>query len=150
MAELRLILVDELFTEGEIQVLVREMEELGAGQLPSADDDLELDEALTDEVLTAFMDRLEAQDIACTVYLPLEFDGVFDVGDHTVGSAAVLMDTLEELRDELEISEEDGDLEDDEFDLNGVIEEQQRYAWHAFLRGATRCIERQLPLQVIS
>ncbi len=147
MAELRLSPIEDLFTGSEIKKLIHELEELGAGALPKGDDDLELEESLTDDQLTDFMDRLEAQDIGCSVYLPMEFDGIAEIGEHVVGSAHALLDVLEEMQDELEVDE---DEEDDEEFGPDVIEEGLRHAWHVFVAGANRCIEQQMPLQVVS
>ena len=148
MAELRLSRLEDLFTGNEVQKLIRELEELGSEALPGGDDDYELEESLTDDQLTDFMDRLEAQDIGCTVYLPMEFDGVAEVGEHVVGSAHMLLDVLEELQDELEL-DEDVVEDDDEFGPD-VIEEGLRHAWRVFVAGANSCIEQEMPLQVIS
>ncbi len=147
MAELRLSPLEDLFTEGEIKKLIHELEELGAPPLPAGDDDLELEETLTDDQLTDFMDRLEAQDIGCTVYLPMEFEGVAEIGGHVVGSANSLLDVLEEMQDELEVDDE---IEEDEELGPDVIEEGLRHAWRVFVAGANRCVEQQIPLQVIS
>ena len=58
------------------------------------------------------------------------------------------LETLEELKAELDIDEEESD-EDDDTDME-VIEEQLRSTWRVFLRAATTCVDRQLPLHVIS
>ena len=148
MAELRLSPLEDLFTEREFDKLLRELKELGVSALPRGDDDLDLEESLTDDQLTDFMDRLEAQDVGCDIYLPLEFDGVVETGEHIVGSAYSLLDVLEEMQDELELDEDALD-EDDEFGPD-VIEEGLRHAWRVFVAGANRSTEQQMPLQVIS
>lgn len=148
MAELRLSPLEDLFTENEINKLIGELKELGAPPLPPGDDDLELEESLTDDQLTDFMDRLEAQDIGCTIYLPMAFEGVAEVGDQLVGSAQVLLDVLEEMQDELEVDEDT--LEEDEEFAPDFIEEGLRHAWRVFVAGANRCVEQGMPLQVIS
>ena len=65
-----------------------------------------------------------------------------------MGSAYALLDALEELREELDIDEEE---EEDEEDMDmEVIEEQLRVTWRVFLRAANTCVDRQVPLHVIS
>lgn len=149
MAELRLSPLEDLLSDEELDKLWSELMELGVEEgLPEGDEDGELEESLTDDQLTDFMDRLEASDIGCTIYLPIEFDGVVEVGDYTFGSALTLLDTLEELQEELELG--DDTIEDeDEFDL-GVIEAGLRHAWRVFVVGANRCVAHQMPMLVIS
>ena len=148
MPELRLLPLEETLSRTQIAQVRAELTALGAGDLPPDDDDVDLDEVVTDDQLTDFMDRLEAHDLACDLYLPLEFDGVFEVEEQKVGSAQALLEALEELREELAIDEESTDAED-EGELEDVIEEQLRFAWRVFLRAAITCVERQVPLHVI-
>ena len=148
MPELRLLPLEETLSRTQIAQVRAELTALGAGDLPPDDDDVDLDEVVTDDQLTDFMDRLEAHDLACDLYLPLEFDGVFEVEEQKVGSAQALLEALEELREELAIDEEKTDAED-EGELEDVIEEQLRFAWRVFLRAAITCVERQVPLHVI-
>lgn len=148
MPELRLLPLEETLSSAQIAKVRAELTELGAGDLPPDDDDVDLDEVVTDDQLTDFMDRLEAHDLACDLYLPLEFEGVFEVEEQKVGSAQALLEALEELREELAIDEESTDAED-EGELEDVIEEQLRFAWRVFLRAAITCVERQVPLHVI-
>ena len=148
MAELRLSPLEDLFTEADLRKLIAQLEELGAAALPAGEDDLELEESLTDDQLTDFMDRLEAQDIGCTLYLPVEFDGTAEIGQHVVGSVHSLLDVLEEMQEELEVDDE-LEVDEDEFGPD-VIEEGLRHAWRVFVAGANRCIEQQVPLQVLS
>jgi len=59
--------------------------------------------------MTEFLDRLEAHDMAADIFLPVEFDGRLHVGDLRVASAVSLSETLEEMKEELSI-------EDDEYE----------------------------------
>jgi hypothetical protein len=112
---------------------------------------VEFDEALTDEQLTDFMDRLDAHDLACDFYLPVEFEGRVELGEHGVGSAYSLLDALEEIREELGIEEDGAEDEEEEEELDlDVIEEQLRYVWRTFLKAASTCVEKQVPLQIVS
>lgn len=151
MAELRLIPLDEMLNKTQLKNLKRQLMEFGVDDLPyGSDDDVDLEETLNDDPLTDFMDRLEAHDLACDMYLPVEFDGTLELGEKSIGSAYALLDALEELREELAIDEEPSDDEEEvEVDLE-VIEEQLRFTWRIFLRAASTCVDRQVPLHVIS
>jgi len=148
MAELRLLPLEDSLSGKQIGILKRELVELGADEISETDDDSDFEESLTEDQLTDFMDRLDAHDLACNIYLPLEFEGLVEISDHTVGSAYALIDALEELREELDIDEEEND-DDDDLDMQ-VIVEQLRFTWRLFLRAASTCVERQIPLHVIS
>ena len=148
MAELRLLPLEDVLSTQQISFLERELVELGVDVLSQGEDDANLEESVTDDQLTDFMDRLDAHDMACNIYLPLEFEGVVEIGETSVGRAHALLETLEELKAELDNDEEESD-EDDDTDME-VIEEQLRSTWRVFLRAATTCVDRQLPLHVIS
>jgi hypothetical protein len=149
MAELRLLPLDETLSTAQMSTLSKELHEFGIDGIPESDDDSDLEEVLGDDQLTDFMDRLEAHDQACDVYLPVEFEGAVEVGGQSFGSAYGLLDALEELRDELDIDDEGSNDEDDDLDME-VIEEQMRFAWRVFFRAASTCVDRQVPLHVIS
>lgn len=150
MAELRLIPLDDILNKNQRKKLLQQLAELGINNLPDDnDDDVDLEESLNDDQLTDFMDRLDAHDLACDLYLPIEFDGTLDLGERSVGSAYALLDALEELREELDIDDDSSEEEEEELDME-VIEEQLRFTWRIFLRAANTCIERQVPLFVIS
>jgi hypothetical protein len=151
MPELRLLPLQDTLSNTQLDRVRGELIELGAGDLPDGDDDVDLDEAVTEDQLTDFMDRLDAHDLACDLYLPVEFEGVFEVDDQKVGSAYALLEALEELREELAIDEEDSEDDDEvEVEIEEVIEEQLRFAWRVFLRAANTCVDRQVPLHIIS
>jgi hypothetical protein len=151
MPELRLLPLQDTLNSSQMDRLMGELAELGVQGLPDGDDDVDLDEAVTEDQLTDFMDRLDAHDLACDLYLPVEFEGVFEVDDQKVGSAHALLEALEELREELAIDEEDSEEDEEvEIEIEEVIEEQLRFAWRVFLRAATTCVDRQVPLHVIS
>jgi hypothetical protein len=151
MPELRLFPLTEKVSDVHLSALTKELQELGVKEFPEPDEDvLDLEEPLGDDQLTDFMDRLEAHDLACDIYLPLEFDGTVEVDDQNVGSAYALLDALEELREELSIDDEGADIEEDEIEIEEVILEQLRFTWRSFLRAANTCIERQVPLHVLS
>jgi hypothetical protein len=155
MAEIGIMPLDERLSEEEIVELAAAMEELGAPRLPRSTDDAATTVAdnVDDELLAEFLDRLEAHDIACDIYLPVEFDGCIDVSDVRVGSAHALIDVLDEMRDELftddddDEEEEDDDEEEDEEDL---LEGKLRHVWKLFYTGAQNAVDRHLPLHVQS
>ncbi len=151
MPEIRFVPLEEVLSDVQITGLSGQLKELGIDDLQMNDeDDVDIDEVLSEDQLTDFMDRLEARDLACNIYLPLEFDGRIEIGDQSVGSAHELLDVLEELREELDIDEDDEtEDEDDEMKLE-VIEEQLRYAWHIFLKAASTSIEKQVPFHILS
>jgi hypothetical protein len=150
MAELRLLPLNELLNTEQVEALKSELAEVGVDPFPEGDEDnVELDEGINDDMLMDFMDRLDAHDLACTIFLPVEFEGTLEIGDHSVGSSYALLDALEELREELDIDDDTFDIEDDELDME-VIEEQLRYAWRIFLQAANSSVERVMPLHINS
>jgi hypothetical protein len=149
MAELRLVTLEDVLTKKQLESVERELSEVGVEKLPEPGDDFDLEESLPDDQLTDFMDRLDAHDLSCDLYLPAEFDGTFDVGETSVGSTYALLEALDELREELDIDEAASDDEEEEMDIE-VIEEQLRFIWRAFLRAASTAIDRQVVLQVVS
>ncbi len=150
MPELKLVPLDELLSEADRKVLMSELAELDVVELPpEMDDDAEVEEPLGDDHFADFLDRLDAMDMAASIYLPVDFDGIVEVGDHTVGSATMLQEALEELREELELVEDpEEDDDEDGIDME-MIEERIRFTWHVFLRAANTCIDRQLPLLLV-
>jgi hypothetical protein len=110
---------------------------------------------LSEEAMTEFMDRLDAHDIAADIYLPIEFEGPLTVGDYRVGSAQALQETLEEMKEELAIEDddyedEDEDEEDDgeEVDEGSVIEAQMRNIWQLVSDACGESIEKNFPLHL--
>ena len=153
MAELRLLPLEDMLGPAEIDKLLTLLVDLGIHELPDGDDVIDLDDSMSDEQLTDFLDRLEAHDVACDIYLPVEFEGNVDVGDQNIGSAFTLAEALEELREELDIDaeelEDDVDPDEDESNLE-LMDRQLSAAWHAFARAANACVSRQVPLHVIT
>lgn len=152
MPQLRLISINEIFSKAQTRQLQQELKELGVDEIPEMDDgDMDLDEPLNEEPFNDFMYRLEAHELACNVFLPLEFEGTVDIGKYCVGSAAALEEALEEIREELGIEEDlfpEND-EEEEIDLDAVSDPVQ-YAYAVFLKSCHACLDRGLPLYVIS
>ena len=151
MAEIEIGPLSNRLSEDEISELRGALERLGAPALPPTDESHARPVGdVDDEVLTEFLDRLEAHDAACEVYLPVEFDGRVEVADLRVGSAVQLLEVLDEIKDDLAIGEDDDEAEPDEEDddYGDVLQSQLRECWRAFYAGCNATLERHLPLHV--
>jgi hypothetical protein len=149
-------LADRLDDE-EVKLLGKLLEQAGA-KMPALDDHTThtFAKRLNEEAMTEFLDRLEAHDVAADIYLPLEFEGPITVGDFRVASAFALQETLEEMKEELAI--EDDDFEEDEEDEEdedaeeveegSVIEAQMRNIWQLVADACSESIEKNYPLHL--
>ena len=149
-------LADRLDDE-EVKLLGKLLEQAGA-KMPALDDHTThtFAKRLSEEAMTEFLDRLEAHDVAADIYLPLEFEGPITVGDFRVASAFALQETLEEMKEELAI--EDDDFEEDEEDEEdedaeeveegSVIEAQMRNIWQLVADACSESIEKNYPLHL--
>lgn len=151
MAEIEIMPLGERLSDDDIADLKSAIEEMGARHLPKGHEDaaVTVSDSLDEDVLAEFLDRLEVHDMACEVYLPVEFDGRVEVANLRVGSAALLLEVLDEMRDEL-FSDEDDDeeyAEEEEEDTN-LVEGKLRHMWHVFYSGAQAAIDRRLPMHV--
>jgi hypothetical protein len=160
MAEIEIGPLTDRLTEDELKDLAAKLEKLGAPKFNADHDSDATSVASVDgDVLVEFLDRLDGYDMACDIYLPVEFDGRVEVGDYTVGSATALVEILEEMKDDLAPEEEDEDDEEDEEEEDDVdddyaalklIEEKLRRLWKVVYDGAQAALERGLPLYVLS
>src|SRR5688500_7937001 len=108
MAEIELGPLTDRLNDDEIADLQKRIQKLGVGEMPQPDDASSTAvDSLDDDVLSEFLDRLEASDAAAEIYLPVEFDDVLEIAGLRVASAPLLLDVLEELKDELAIDEEE-------------------------------------------
>ena len=149
MAEIEIGPLSDRLSEEELKELAGALERIGAPMLAGNDDAHASSVGdIDDDVLTEFLDRLEAHDAACEVYLPLEFDGRVEVADMRVGSAVQLLDVLDELKADLEIDAEDDEESEDEDDYGAVLNGQLRECWRFFYAGCHATLERHLPLHV--
>jgi hypothetical protein len=174
MASLELTPLSEHLDEDEIDALASALAETGAGALDVDEDGdpLVLDSALDDDIFADFLDRLEANEASCDIYLPVEFEDAIEVGGQKIGSAQALMLVLESMKEDffVEDEEEEDDAGDDEelddfVDLDdedeaagpydtggdGAIElkdEELRKMWRQMYRGAKSAITRRLALFV--
>lgn len=152
MAEIEIGPLTDRLSDEEITDLSSEMEKLGAAPLPHADDTAAaaVGGGLDDSVLGEFFDLLEVHDVAAEIYLPVEFEGSVEVAHLRVASAPVLLEVLDEIKDDLEIDEDDTDAEEpDEADADRrLLEAQLRQVWKLFYSGAQVAMERHLPLHI--
>jgi hypothetical protein len=173
MASLELTPLSEHLDDDEIEALASALAETGAGALDVDEDGdpLVIDSALDDDIFADFLDRLEANEASCDIYLPVEFEDAIEVGGQKVGSAQALMLVLESMKedffveddeDEDEGGEEDelGDFDDlDEDETAGLYDgggdggielkdEELRKMWRQMYRGAKSAIARRLALFV--
>ncbi|HKA91325.1 MAG TPA: hypothetical protein VKE22_26870 [Haliangiales bacterium] len=149
MAEIVVAPLAERLSEEEIAELAKELPRVGA-RLPDTDDGetQTLARRIDEDVLAEFWDRLDSYDAACDVYLPVEFEGRLEIGDIRVGSAPVLAEILEELRDEFGAVEEDEDAEDEPADdeYRDPMEGQLKNLWGLVMEGAQAAVDRKLAL----
>lgn len=149
MPEIEIGPLSERLSDEEIVELANGLEELGAPRLPKAADDSTVAVGdVEEDSLSEFLDRLEAHDIACEIYLPVEFEGRIEVAGLRIGSAATLLDVLEELKDELSIDEdEDEEAEEEEADeADEMLSAKAKHVWKLLFDGAQGAMERHLPL----
>jgi hypothetical protein len=152
MAEIEIGPLTDRLTDEEIAELAAQLEKVGAPQLPRGDESHQatLGDGLDDNALSEFMDRLEGHDAAAEIYLPVEFEGTFEVAELRVASLPLLVEVLEELKDELDDEEEEAEDEESYDDDQKILAQQLRQAWKLFYNGANAAIERHLPLHVKS
>jgi len=156
MSAIELAPLSDRLDDEEVKSLGRLLEQAGA-KMPAMDDHTThtFAKRLNEEAMTEFIDRLDAHDVGADIYLPLEFDGPLNAGDYRVGSAYALQETLEEMKEELAI--EDDDLEDEdedeeeageELDEGSVIEAQMRNIWQLVTDACSESIEKSIPLHL--
>jgi hypothetical protein len=164
MAEIEIGPLADRLSEDELKELAQKLKNLGAPPLRGdPDGDSTLVSAVDGDILVEFLDRLEAYDLACDIYLPGEFEGRVEVGEYRVGSAAALLEVLEEMKDEMapedddedddadeDDEEDDEDEDDDDYSNLKIIEEKLRRLWKVVYDGARAAIERNLPLYVLA
>ncbi len=166
MADIEIAPLANSLADDEIAVLEAQLAKLGADALPAGDEGAAatLARGLDDDMLVEFLDRLEAYDMACDIYVPTEFEGRIEVGDLRVGSAQALLEVLDELKEELAVEDDAGEDDDeeeeeeddeyeDEDDEPGeleLIDSQIRELWKVIHDGARASVDKKLPLYVRS
>jgi len=151
MAEIEIGPLSDRLSDEEIAELAKQMEKLGAPQLPRSDGEPSIiADAIDDDTLAEFNDRLDAHDLAAEIYLPIEFEGTVEVGGLRVASAALLVEVLEEVKDELDVEDEDDDDDDDDEDEDEdrLMDAQLRSLWKVYYGAAQAAVEKKLPLHI--
>jgi hypothetical protein len=116
MAELSIGPLSDHLSDDELAELKKKLGKTGA-RLDALDDATAAVIAgrLDSDLLHELLDRLDAHDLACDIYLPFEIDARLEIGDGVrVGSAPALIEVLDEIKDDLMVSAEDGEDEDEE------------------------------------
>ena len=144
MAEIELAPLSHRLDEDEVKTLWRLLSEAGAPALEKGDEHAShtIAARLSEEALTEFLDRLDAHDLGAEIYVPVEFEGRVTVGDFRVASSQALLDVLEEMREELNVDQ------DEDEDEGTVIEAQLRHIWHLVSDGVTESLEKNMPLHL--
>jgi hypothetical protein len=152
MAEIDIGPLTDRLTDEEIAELAAQLEKVGAPQLPHGDEShpAALADGVDDNALSEFMDRLEGHDTAADIYLPVEFDGILEVAELRIGSLPLLLEVLDELKDELDDEEEEAEDDESYDDDSKILAAQLRITWKLFYTGATSAMDRHLPLHVKS
>ena len=162
MAEIEIGPLSERLSDEELKELARKLEAIGAPKLQADPDaDAAVVATVDGDVLVEFLDRLDAYDLACDIYLPSEFEGRVEVGEYRVGSTPALVEVLEEMKDEMDADDEDeadddeddedeDDEEDDAYANMKILEGKVRRLWKVLFDGAQTAIDRKLPLYVLS
>ena len=153
MAEIEIGQLADRLSDEEVAQLAGALEELGAPTLPKADEGTAVSLGdVDDDIMSEFLDRLEAHDVAAEIYLPVEFDGRVEVAGLRVASAASLLDVLEELKVELDVAEAEEEEEDDDDvdyeDDTEILASQLRMCWKVLYDGASLAMDKHLPLHV--
>jgi hypothetical protein len=159
MSEIELAPLSETLDDDELRTLQKLVEQAGA-RLGANEDQTrhKIATRLDEDAMTEFLDRLEAHDMAADIYVPVEFEGRLTVGDYRVASAQLLVDVLEEMKDELDVEEkkeeyEDEELEEDEEEEeeeeeSTVIEAQLRHIWQLVSDACNESVEKNVPLHL--
>jgi hypothetical protein len=152
MAEIEVGPLSDRLSDEEIAELAKQMERLGAPQLPRSDGEgAVLADGIDDDAMTEFRDRLDAHDLAAEIYLPIEFEGAAEVAGLRVASASALLDALDEVKDELDVDEDEDEEEDDEHDDDrDIMEAQLKQLWKIFHDAAQAAMDKKLPLHIRS
>lgn len=171
MATLELSILSDKLDDDELAVVMSAYEETDAGPLDIDEvaEQAVLDNGIDDDMFDDFVDKLEANDAAADIYLPTDFDEIFEAGDLRIGSSHALLLVLENLREDF-APDDDGDSEEeegfdedaldyeDEDDTSGLFgddespvemkEERLRHIWKLMYQGARASIRRGLCLFV--
>jgi hypothetical protein len=155
MAEIELGPLSDRLDDDELKSLHKLLEQSGT-RFAAGDDHTThtIAKRLSEDAMTEFLDRLEAHDMAADIYLPVEFDGRLHVGDFRVASAFSLSETLEDMKEELAIEDDDyqdeEEEEDEEEDVEEgtVIEAQLRNIWQLVVDACGESLDKNMVLHL--
>ncbi len=134
--------IDDRLNEAELGELRRKLAALGVKRLPAGGVDVEeLFGDVDDGALDELTERLSRSGIQGDIFLPVAFDGSFELRGVCWSSAHALLKGLDGLRSELGL-----DDEEDDRDRRLV---KQRNLWRRFRRGAKLAIKRGLILGLV-
>ncbi len=171
MASLELTPLSEHLDDDEIEALKGALAEAGAGpfDVDEDGDPVVIEGALDDDIFADFLDRLEANEASCDIYVPMEFEDAVEVGGQRVGSAQALMLVLESMKEDFFVDEDEegeeeqdelaGEFDDMEEEDAGIYEagsesaielkdEELRKMWRQVYRSAKSAVTRKLALFV--
>ena len=121
MATLELSTLSDKLDEDDLAVLLAEYEtqtDAGPLDIDEVAEQAVLDNGIDDDIFVDFLDKLEANDASADVYLPTDFEEIFEVGELRVGSAHALLLVLENLREDFAAEDEEeppeAEVEEDE------------------------------------
>ena len=164
MAKIELGPLSQFLDDSEIKDLLKALKKVGVNELPKSEEaGGKVADELDDDVWTDFLDRLEAEDVGADLYLPVEFDGTIEVAGLKVASTHVLIDILDDIKDDLDVSPEEDEEEEEEDDDEEESEEDEeedddedlrlkeklmKQVWKSLYAGAKSALDRELPLFV--
>ena len=163
MAKIELGPLSQFLDDGEIKDLLKALQKVGVNELPKSEEaGGKVGDELDDDVWTDVLDRLEAEDVGADLDLPVEFDGVVEVAGLKVASAQVLVDILDDIKDDLDVDPEESEEDDADEDEEEHEEEEEeeddedlrlkerlmKQVWRSLYAGAKSALDRELPLFV--
>jgi hypothetical protein len=170
MATLELGPLADHLEADQIKALRRALSEAGAPPLAADDhaDPVVIEGNLDEDVFTDFTDRLDANDAAADVYLPIDFEDVVEVDGLRVGSVHALILVLDSLKEDFFVEEEEDEEDaeeaeyedEDEDDENGaslfgedeeeieVKDERLRLIWRIMHKSAKTAVRKNVCLFV--
>jgi hypothetical protein len=158
MAEIELGRLSDRLTDDEYALFYRKLREhLGdpGFELPPGDHSASgsVADGIDEELVTDFMDRLEASDLSVDHFVLAEFEGKLDCGDFTVGSLYTLVDVLEEMMDDLGIEdtddEEEEEEEEEDYGSRPIERKRLRALWKTIYDAAAEAIDSKLALTIV-
>lgn len=157
MASVEVGMLHARLSEDEIAELMATIKAADLGRLPKPDESAGglVAEGLDEDVMDEFMDRLDGNDVAADIYLPLDFEGSWEAVDLRLASLYNLQEVLEAIAEDLDIETDEDEDEDDEeaeeeedsFESEmELLEERLRHVWRVMFDGAQQALESGLCL----